>query len=341
MKKKFKLLSVVISIAIAFIAFGAFAACGDGSGDDPALTFTGGTVPTGVVGVAYSHSIATAAANVGTPTITYALYEGSNLPAGLSLSAAGLLSGTPTAVTATPVAFTVVVTAPNFDSVTAVFNISIVAEVLTRNEFFTVYAFIDDFYNSSIEYGDTFRGYENIQRSSGHPHQHSWLPSTGHLYPFFLQGSLASNNAYSRVRWEIYAEEATTARLYLNMGLEEIPYNRVMSSLSGGGNHTITVNGQPAQFGPFTLGGFSGGHIRFATHFIAEIELNAGENQIVFNWATELNTNGWLADVWGQGDSGGPAIDTLILYSTTDLRWGGPGARTFNLSDAGYIWPLA
>lgn len=55
---------------------------------------TGGSLPGGVAGVAYSQSLS---ATGGTPPYTYALAAGSSLPAGMSLSAGGVLSGAPTA----------------------------------------------------------------------------------------------------------------------------------------------------------------------------------------------------------------------------------------------------
>jgi hypothetical protein len=60
--------------------------------NSPGLTITG-SLPTGVVGVAYAASLT---ANGGTPGYTWSLAQGTTLPAGLSFSA-GTFSGTPTA----------------------------------------------------------------------------------------------------------------------------------------------------------------------------------------------------------------------------------------------------
>ncbi len=59
----------------------------------PGIT-TGGTLPAGTVGAAYSQTLT---ASGGTPPNVWALMSGA-LPAGLSLSGAGVLSGTPAAV---------------------------------------------------------------------------------------------------------------------------------------------------------------------------------------------------------------------------------------------------
>lgn len=66
------------------------------------LVITTTTLPAGTVNVAYSHTLT---ATGGTAPLTWSLVTGSNpLPAGLSLSAAGLISGIPTAVGTTTIA---------------------------------------------------------------------------------------------------------------------------------------------------------------------------------------------------------------------------------------------
>ena len=62
----------------------------------PAATLAPATLPLGIVGTAYTNTTMTV--SVGTAPITYSLSAGV-LPAGLTLSNAGLLSGTPTAAT--------------------------------------------------------------------------------------------------------------------------------------------------------------------------------------------------------------------------------------------------
>ena len=67
------------------------------------LTVTTVTAPPAVVGTPYSFQLA---ASGGVSPYTWTLQAGSVLPAGLTLSSAGLISGTPTA--SGPVTFTVV-----------------------------------------------------------------------------------------------------------------------------------------------------------------------------------------------------------------------------------------
>jgi hypothetical protein len=65
----------------------------------PVITVAPATLPVGAVGVAYSQQIA---ASGGTGASIFTVLSGT-LPAGLTLSAAGLLSGTPTAIVSSTV----------------------------------------------------------------------------------------------------------------------------------------------------------------------------------------------------------------------------------------------
>ena len=65
-----------------------------GPGGSCSLTIAPASLPGGTVGTAYSQQLSTTG---GTAPYTYALASGSMLPAGLTLTSAGLLSGTPTA----------------------------------------------------------------------------------------------------------------------------------------------------------------------------------------------------------------------------------------------------
>ncbi|MDR1094665.1 MAG: putative Ig domain-containing protein, partial [Clostridiales bacterium] len=60
------------------------------------LDYAGTALPVAAAGTVYSQSVATAT-GAGNPAITYALKDGDSLPAGLGLSAAGLITGTPAA----------------------------------------------------------------------------------------------------------------------------------------------------------------------------------------------------------------------------------------------------
>jgi hypothetical protein len=86
---------------------------------------TGTTLPTGYVGSNYTQTLA-ATGGAGTP-YTWTVASGSTLPAGLTLSAAGVLSGNPTTV-GTP-SFAIKATDSASNSATATFNMTIAAGV--------------------------------------------------------------------------------------------------------------------------------------------------------------------------------------------------------------------
>lgn len=86
------------------------------------IKYTGSTLADGPVGLQYTASVATA---TGVSSITYALKDGNNLPAGLSLSSAGAISGRPTAETNGVLKFKVVASASGVDSVEAEFSMKI------------------------------------------------------------------------------------------------------------------------------------------------------------------------------------------------------------------------
>ena len=85
------------------------------------LSYTSSALKDGKTGEPYLADIATA---TGMPSITYTVKEGTALPAGLTLSADGELSGIPTAA-GEGLTFTVVASAEGCDPVEAVYTVSI------------------------------------------------------------------------------------------------------------------------------------------------------------------------------------------------------------------------
>jgi hypothetical protein len=98
----------------------------------PVITIAPATLPNGTVAVAYSQTIT---ASGGTGAYTFSLQSGT-LPAGLSLSAAGVLSGTPT----TAASSTIVIQASDANACPAVitYTITIAAAVPTLPQVFLV-----------------------------------------------------------------------------------------------------------------------------------------------------------------------------------------------------------
>ena len=86
------------------------------------------TLPAGTVGTAYSQTLG--GASGGTPSYTWAVKAGSSLPAGLTLSQLGTLSGTPTTPTQGSSSFTVVVTDSALHTAEGVFSLTITAQAV-------------------------------------------------------------------------------------------------------------------------------------------------------------------------------------------------------------------
>jgi hypothetical protein len=88
---------LIETLVCGFIFFLLMTGCGGSGGNTPPvtpITITTTTLTEGTIKTAYSASLA---ATGGSGTFTWSLPNGSSLPAGLSLSAAGVISGTPTA----------------------------------------------------------------------------------------------------------------------------------------------------------------------------------------------------------------------------------------------------
>ena len=92
----------------------------------PAVAVSQATLPTGYVGSTYTTTTLAATGGTGMG-YTWALATGSALPAGMNLSAAGVISGKPTA--ATPTSFTVTVTDSASNTANGTFSITVDAAV--------------------------------------------------------------------------------------------------------------------------------------------------------------------------------------------------------------------
>ena len=95
------------------------------------LRYGGRTLTDGMVGTQYTDNIGTASAPDGAqPEITYTVKEGNQLPAGLTLSADGIISGTPTKAVKENM-FSVTASAEGYTSVDAYFYIHIDQQIVT------------------------------------------------------------------------------------------------------------------------------------------------------------------------------------------------------------------
>ena len=159
--------SGVASLAVAIIFCVFLAACGGsssnsgGGGSSPAVTTS--SLPGGTVGTAYS---ATLLATSGTPPYSWSIVSGS-LPAGLSLSSGGTISGTPTSAGTS--SFTVQVTDSNSRTGSAALSITIQAgAALTIT-------------TASLPGGTVGTAYDATLAASGGAPPYTWSISAGSL----------------------------------------------------------------------------------------------------------------------------------------------------------------
>jgi Putative Ig domain len=136
------------------------------------LTITTASLPTGYVGALYTPTTLAATGGAGAPyTWTWAAATGSSLPGGLSLSAAGVITGTPT----TASTYSVVITATDSAShkATATLTITVDAAVsITTASLPTGYA--------GTAYTATTLA---ATGGAGSPYTWTWVPATGSSLP--------------------------------------------------------------------------------------------------------------------------------------------------------------
>lgn len=178
------------------------------------ISYRGTTLEEATVGQAYSRSVATA---TNAEDITYALKQGSTLPAGLTLSADGTVSGTPTEAVDNAT-FTVVASADGYDPVEAQFVLSV---------YYPSFLF-------EAEWGVGGQSEGGI--ASGAQYSPSRNGSSGNGYVDFV----ADKAEFSSVKVEINADKAGTAKLVLGIGLNSGAYT--LDTV-----YTIVVNGTPIE----------------------------------------------------------------------------------------------
>lgn len=148
-----------------------FAACGNDNDDDDngngLRITTGSTLTAATVGAAYNQTLA---ASGGTSPYTWALATGSSLPAGLSLSTAGVLSGTPTTAATSSFAISVTDSATPANTTTKTFTLTVAAPTaLTITT------------TSPLNAGTVGTALSQTLTASGGISPYSWAVSTGSL----------------------------------------------------------------------------------------------------------------------------------------------------------------
>ena len=172
------------------------------------LNFKSAAIASGIVGEAYKDSVATAS---GADVITYRLKEGSTLPAGLTLSEDGTISGTPLD-RADAHSFVVVAEAEGFDPTEAEFVISVT---------YTIYKY-------QAEWALTDKA------ESGALHSPIKNNSDGNGFVDFV----ADKCDYSAVKFTFTSDKAGLANLTFCVGL------RADASCQLPGLYKVVINGQ-------------------------------------------------------------------------------------------------
>jgi hypothetical protein len=148
---------------------------------NPALTITTASLPGATIGVSYNQTLV---ATGGIQPYSWALATGSSLPAGLTLSSAGVISGTPTGPLTGTTTFTVTVTDSESPgkSVSTTLSINVTAQPLTIT-------------TTSLPAGVINSPYSGSLQASGGVQPYTWALALGSSLPPGL--TLSSNGAIS------------------------------------------------------------------------------------------------------------------------------------------------
>ena len=215
------------------------------------ITITGATLPTAYIGSAYSAMQLAATGGSGTYS-TWVLANGTSLPAGLTLSTAGVISGTPTGSPATS-NFTVRVTDSASNTATAVFSITVQAGITITTSTSLPDGYPSDAYTTTT-----------LAATGGTGSYTSWTVSSGALPAGItlandgtLSGTPTTAGSYSfTVRVTDTASNAATATFTLAVestlavSTTSLPsaavnnsYSQKLAASGGSGGYTWAVSG--------------------------------------------------------------------------------------------------
>lgn len=315
-----------------------------------ALTIATASLPNGTLGVAYSSTVS---ATGGTPPYSWALSSGS-LPAGLSLSSAGEISGTPSAAGATN--FTVRVTDAANGSASAQLGLMVIAPgpptVVT----------------SSLPAGTEGVAYSSAVSATGGSSPYSWTISSGSL-PLGLSVSAggqisgtpsAVGPATFTVKVTDANKQSATAQLGIVVGSQGAPNDKLTVFEVDG----VTQTNRPITFGrifqqgeiaqcpqPISEGGpvsnyqsdvknrWPDGSVKFAIISFTENLAPSSATEVSFQSTASCNNTGYLGQSQMTGFNGAnwgaqivvtPAGGTAVTTDAkTMLAASDPGANTF------------
>ena len=262
----------------------------------PNLIFSSGTLPAATVGTAYSSAITGATTPDGTtPTITYSVHEESvtagDVPAGLTLSSNGTLSGMPSkAVKQKSIAITA--SATGFTSVTAFFGIRVlsaftnVSNGILEVEYINLDGMKGGGYSSAAEEEDMIlQDTSSFGASNGY-----YIPFTHGEMTFSFNFKLSAAAASSKITLRVATEIGTITVRPQDYG--------------------VSINGVEMNYNPFTLTGSGQSQSNFVDIVLSgTANLIAGDNNI----SLTIKPNS-LKPVSG-GMTCGPIIDCIKLTS--------------------------
>lgn len=259
------------------------------------LTFSGKTLESATVGTAYSANIAQASApNSAAAQITYTVKSGNTLPAGLTLSADGVLTGTPEK-SVKSARFSVTASAEGFTAADAYFYIRINEKVtvVTDGKFEAEYLNFDGFVGEG--WSGTAMEEAVIQNSSPNA-------SNGYYIGWALR-----ENTYT---FKFNSTTAVTG-VSLNVGLGTEFGSATLTPSS----FEIRVNGQSIDYGSFEITGIASTMSEITNYLVSDnVSLKEGENTIEIIIKDNKLLDGRLF---------GPCIDYVQLqnFGNAQLSW--------------------
>ena len=285
--KHIKVLISTLCLICLTVLLGVAAACG---GEPAALSYTGQTLTAGTVGEDYTASVATASGAAEGAEITYALKDGSTLPAGLTLSAAGEISGTPTA-SADGHKFTVVASSDGATSAEAEFTLTVSAAPVEI-----------DGYVMEAEYADLSDALTSAGSYSPMPFRSSDMASNG-----MYLADLGHPDCTITFQFTTTAADSAAVLTY-----------RIRSCVSAPATlnsdwFRITVNGTAVAYSAESLP--TGGDSAAFLEFSVPVTLISGQNTISFS-LTDATTGLQL-----NGDTAMPHFDCISVDSSATVSW--------------------
>lgn len=285
MFNKIKKTVLVVSLLCVTALTGVAAACGAPADEQPVeLVYSGAALPAASVGAEYTASVATA---TGAEEISYELKSGSALPEGLSLSAAGTISGTPEE--AGDCSFSVVAVSGEA-SAEAGFTLTV------NEEGVNTYIFEAEYVDVTGLKGSGFSGaaeglnliVPNDKASNGN--YIGFTHRTGFSISFEITATVADSEA--EFAFSLASESGSmemTSDIFI-----------------------IEVNGTKLEYDPFIVRSNVQG-LDFATYKIScPVAIASGKNTVTVT----IGANEYM-----NGATGGPMIDNLQITTSSELSW--------------------